>query len=111
MVFYWRRAFLLCLLLAGLRFGCGGPKGGETAPLGDLLLTLLLRLLHSLGQQLGVLCSLLLVLLCALSLQGNASALVLQYARRHQTLDLRGLGPGLLTLLGQGSPDHVLSDV
>lgn len=43
--------------------------------------------LHPLGQQLGVLGSLLLVLLGALSLQGNAAALVLQHTRSHQSLD------------------------
>lgn len=34
-------------LLAGLRFGCGGPKGGETASFGDLFLALLLSLLQT----------------------------------------------------------------
>lgn len=43
--------------------------------------------LHPLCQQLGVLRSLLLVLLGALSLEGNAAALVLQHARSHQSLD------------------------
>lgn len=53
--------------------------------------------LHPLGQQLGIVCSLVLVLQGALSLECNAAALVLQHAGGHQALDLGGLGPGLLT--------------
>lgn len=52
--------------------------------------------LHSLGQQLGVLRGLLLVLLGALSLQGNAATLVLQHTRGHQSLDPGSLSSGLL---------------
>lgn len=52
--------------------------------------------LHPLGQQLGVLGGLLLVLLGALPLEGNAAALVLQHARGHQSLDPRGFGSWLL---------------
>lgn len=53
--------------------------------------------LQPLGQQLGVLRRFILVLLRALPLEGDAAAFVLQHTGRHQTLDLRGLGPGLLT--------------
>lgn len=56
-----------------------------------------LRYLHPLGQQLGVLGSLFLVLLGALFLKGNAAALVLQHTGCHQPLDPGSLGPGLLT--------------
>lgn len=52
--------------------------------------------LHPLGQQLGVLCSLLLVLLSALLLQGNTPALMLQHSRSHQSLDLGSLCSGFL---------------
>lgn len=52
--------------------------------------------LHPLGQQLGVLGGLLLVLLGALPLQGNAAALVLQHTRGHQSLDPRSFGSWLL---------------
>ena len=52
--------------------------------------------LHPLGQQLGVLGRLLLVLQSALPLQGDAATLVLQHTGGHQPLDLRGLGSGLL---------------
>lgn len=61
---------------------------------------LIVSYLQSLGQHLGILCSFILVLLCSLSLQGDAAALVLQHTRSHQALDLRGLGPGLLTYGG-----------
>lgn len=52
--------------------------------------------LHPLGQQLGVLGGLLLVLLGALSLQGDAAALVLEHTRCHQSLDPGSFGSGLL---------------
>lgn len=52
--------------------------------------------LHPLGQQLGVLGGLLLVLLGALPLQGNTTALMLQHTRGHQSLDPRGFGSWLL---------------
>lgn len=52
--------------------------------------------LHPLGQQLGVFCGLVLVLQCTLLLHSNASALVLQHTWCYQTLNLRGLGSGLL---------------
>lgn len=58
---------------------------------------LIISYLQPLGQQFGVLRSFILVLLCALSLKGDAAAFVLQHTGRHQALDLRGLGPGLLT--------------
>lgn len=54
------------------------------------------RYLHPLSQQLGVLRGLLLVLLSALSLEGDAAALVLQHTRRHQSLDPGSLSSGLL---------------
>lgn len=57
----------------------------------------LISYLQPLGQHLGVLCSFILVLLRTLSLEGDAAALVLQHTGRHQALDLRRLGPGLLT--------------
>lgn len=51
----------------------------------------------ALGEQLGVVGGLVLVLLSALSLQSDATALVLQHAGSHQALDLGGFSPGLLT--------------
>ena len=59
--------------------------------------------LHPLGQQLGVLRRLLLVLLGALSLEGDAAALVLQHTRCHQSLDPGSLGSGLLACRGHGT--------
>lgn len=67
------------------------PRSSEKA------VALIISYLQPLGQQLGVLCSFIFVLLRALSLEGNAAAFVLQHTGRHQALDLRGLGPGLLT--------------
>lgn len=52
--------------------------------------------LHPLGQQLGIFRGLLLVLLSALSLQSNATALVLQHTRSYQSLDPGGFSSGLL---------------
>lgn len=52
--------------------------------------------LHPLGQQLGIFRGLLLVLLSALSLQGNATALVLQHTRSYQSLDPGSFSSGLL---------------
>lgn len=57
-----------------------------------------------LGQQFGVICGLLLVLQCALLLESNASALVLQHTGRNQALNLRGLSPGFLAY--QKEYDH-----
>lgn len=52
--------------------------------------------LHPLGQQLGIFRGLLLVLLSALSLQSNATALVLQHTRSYQSLDPGGFSSGFL---------------
>lgn len=58
--------------------------------------------LHPLGQQLGVLRGLLLVLRGALSLEGDAAALVLQHTGCHQPLDPGSLSPGLLAYQREG---------
>lgn len=57
----------------------------------------LISYLQPLGQQLGILRSFILVLVCTLSLESDAASFVLQHTGCHQALDLRGLGPGLLT--------------
>lgn len=52
--------------------------------------------LHPLGQQLGIFRGLLLVLLSALPLQSNATALVLQHAGSYQSLDPGSFSSGFL---------------
>lgn len=55
--------------------------------------------MHALGQELSVLIGSILGCLGASSLQGNSVSLVLHTLGSDESLDLRGLGVGLSTLL------------
>ena len=67
--------------------------------------------LHPLGEQLGVLGGLLLVLQGALPLQGDAVTLVLQHTGGHQSLDPGSLGSGLLTWGDTGGRGESLATI
>merc|ERR1712142_344074 len=115
-----------CLLSSRLSSGLGSRRGGGRGSRGlgvphrrppalELSLPLLLGLLHARGEELGVLGGFLLVLGEAGALQGTLMSLALEHCRGDKSLDLRGLGNGLLgfgVLLGrQGPPDNILADI
>jgi hypothetical protein len=66
--------------------------------------------MHTLGQQLGVLSSSVLLGLCVSELKGSEVSLALKSLRGNQTLDLGGFGVGLVAL-GDLTSDNKLTDI
>ena len=70
--------------------------------LGNLFLEFFFGLLYSLSQKFSICCSLFLIFLTMMFLQGNMPTFVLQDTWSNKTLSLGYFGPGFLTFLFRG---------
>jgi len=81
-------------------------RGGTSA-----LHLALLSLLHALGEELGVIGSVVTLLGSALLLESKTVTFALENEGSNQALDLGGLGDSLAVLGGDGATDNVLTDI